>query len=351
MSKTVLWWGRFDTNYSRNRVVRRVLEALDWRIREFHPVFSRLGDWEAAGRGIATPDLVWVPCFRQRDIAAARRWSARRGIPLLTDPLISAWDKQVFERARFSADSPRSQRLLQWESGLLQSADIVLADTPAHADFFARTLGVPQEKLHVVYVGAEKSLFKPLPVAPKPPGHPLDVLFFGSFIGLQGADTIVRAARLDHSGKIRWTLVGQGPEKARCQEIAHGTAHIQFADWMPYEKLPQRICEADVVLGIFGNSDKAGRVIPNKVFQALACGKNVITRDAEAYPEALSKSTGHGLVWVPPNNPEALLQAVAARVADHHPTKNLDYQAYTTYQQYFGANIITTQVAQALASV
>lgn len=97
--KRVLWWGRFDPGYSRNRVYQTLFRELGWEVDYFFvKVWPRLGDVEAFFRGLGKrpkPDLVWVPVARQRDIAAACRWAHRRGIKVVFDPMISAWDKKV----------------------------------------------------------------------------------------------------------------------------------------------------------------------------------------------------------------------------------------------------------------
>jgi glycosyltransferase involved in cell wall biosynthesis len=68
------------------------------------------------------------------------------------------------------------------------------------------------------------------------------------------------------------------------------------------------MARSDVCLGIFGTSQKAARVIPNKVFDALACARAVITRDSPAVRELLTPSTE---VFVcTPGDPEALADAV-----------------------------------------
>lgn len=105
---SVLWWGRFDPGYSRNRVLRKLLVEIGWQVKDFHPKLAAVADWEAWLLRIPKPDLVWVPCFRQRDLAAASRWARRHGIPLVFDPLISAYDKQVDERGKLKAEIGRA---------------------------------------------------------------------------------------------------------------------------------------------------------------------------------------------------------------------------------------------------
>ena len=347
--KTVLWWGRFDPDYSRNRVLRQAYAALGWEIVDFHPRFSLLADIEARLRPPARADLVHVPCFRQRDIAAARRYVQRRDIPLLIDPLISAYDKQVFERGKFAPASVRARRLLQRERDLFQGADIVLADTSEHLHFFADTLGVDRGRAHVVYVGAEESMFRPQ--APRPPHDPVEVLFYGSFIALQGPEVIVAAARRYTGPAIRWVLLGDGPLRAACQQAAQGLAQIAFEDWLPYPQLPARIHEADILLGVFGTSPKTQRVIPNKVFQALACGKPLVTCAAPAYPEVVRSATDGGIAWVPAGDAGALAEAVAALARSPQQLVTQGARARATYERNFSAAVMRAQLQAALATV
>jgi glycosyltransferase involved in cell wall biosynthesis len=344
----VLWWGRFDPNYSRNRVLRTLLADLGLQVRDFHPQFSGLADWEARLRGIQRPALVWVPCFRQRDIDAASRWARRHDVPLLIDPLISAYDKQVDERRKLTAESPKAKRLLAWESKRYRLADRVLADTPAHADYFMQVLGVAPSRLAVVYVGAEAALFKPMPRQPRPAGAPLEILFYGSFIPLQGPQVVIDAARLYAGPPVRWALLGKGPLRAQCEEKAHGLSNVQFEEWLPYAALPDRIRQADILLGIFGATPKAGRVIPNKVYQSLACGRVVVTRFSSAYPEKLVAADDSGLVWTRAGDAQSLADAIAHLAADAGSLDRLGEAAAHTSQQFFSESALRQQLCQAL---
>jgi len=347
--KTVLWWGRFDPDYSRNRILRQTYAALGWRIVDFHPLFGQLGDAEALLRQPPPADLVHVPCFRQRDMAAAARYARRQCLPLLIDPLISAYDKQIHERGRFLADSARGRWLLRTERRLFAGADRVLADTPEHARFFTKTLGVDSEKVSIVYVGAEEPLFSPAP-APAIDAE-LEVLFYGSFIPLQGPEVIVQAARLYHGVPVRWTLLGQGPLRADCQRRARGLRNVHFENRIPYRDLPARIHRAHILLGVFGATAKAGRVVPNKVFQALACGRPLVTRRAPAYPDELLASADSGIVWVPAADAAALAAAVSTLAGQADRLGAAGKAARSSYEFYFSTDRVRTQLQAALAAL
>ena len=161
MCRRVLWWGRFDPGYSRNRVYISLFRKLGWEVDFFFvKVWPRFGDVEAFFRGLqfrAKPDLVWVPVARQRDVLAACRWAHRRGIPVIFDPMISAWDKKVLEQLKWKAEEPRAKKLLAREKRMMAAPDIVCWDTSCHVDFCAQYLDVPRERLRVLLTGTDES--------------------------------------------------------------------------------------------------------------------------------------------------------------------------------------------------
>jgi glycosyltransferase involved in cell wall biosynthesis len=66
------------------------------------------------------------------------------------------------------------------------------------------------------------------------------------------------------------------------------------------------LSEADVIFGVFGDSEKTNRVIPNKIFQGLAIGKPVITKDTGSVRALFSDDD---LVLVE-NTPQAIAAAI-----------------------------------------
>jgi glycosyltransferase involved in cell wall biosynthesis len=69
-----------------------------------------------------------------------------------------------------------------------------------------------------------------------------------------------------------------------------------------------------VCLGIFGTSEKARRVVPNKIFQAMAVGRPIVTADTPAIRELLVHER-EGLL-VPAGDPDALAAALVRLAGD-----------------------------------
>ncbi len=347
--RQVLWWSRSGREYSRDRIVRHAFEQLGWQILDFTPLLSALGDWQAWLQRVRSPALVWVPCFRHKDAAAAVRWASARHVPVVFDPLISAYDKQVFEQARFAEDSAAAHRLLKWEAALMQRFDAVIADTHCHADFFRASFGLPDSQVSIIPVGAEKDLFTPQPLAAA--RQPVRVLFLGSFIGLQGPEVIAAAARL--VPEVHWTFLGDGPLKPSCEQLCRDLTNVTFTPWVPYAELPAHISAADILLGVFGASQKAGRVIPNKVYQALATGRVVVTQESAAYPAELLQhpAAESGLRFIAPGSPLALASAVRELAGAPETLPELGRHARKSYDRFFGPESVVASLNEVITAL
>lgn len=258
-------------------------------------------------------DLVLVSYPGHADIWFARAVTLLRRKPLVWDAFISAFDTVVGDRKMVTAKSLMGRLAFVLDRIACRFSDLVLLDTGAHADYFARTFAVRREKVVDVPVGAEDNFHAFAHNAPAPgPRANFSVLFYGKFIPLHGISTILEASRLlAQVPDIHITLVGDGQMAGETADWIERNqpANLSWQRWVPYNELPGFIARFHVGLGIFSCGDKAGRVIPNKVYQMLACGLPVITRTS-APMEALAASGRDGIVTVPAGDAPALAAAI-----------------------------------------
>jgi glycosyltransferase involved in cell wall biosynthesis len=310
----VLYFGTYERDYPRNAQVISALRAAGVDVVERHvPVWEtrahkwRAGTGAAARLALAQARLLHRPAKAfdalivgypgHLDLAAARR--AARGRPVVFNPLVSAYDTLVDDRRRFRPGSLAARALAAIDRHALRAADLVVADTEANASYLASLAGIPRERVKVCLVGAEERVFGP----GWQPAQRFTVLFVGKLIPLHGLETVLAAARI--AGELAFKIVGSGQLEPLLREAS---ANVEKMPWIEYERLPAELHAAGCALGIFGTSAKARRVIPNKVFQALACGVAVVTADTPAARELLAD--GDSALLVPPGDPEALAAAI-----------------------------------------
>ena len=311
-------------------------------------VSPRFGDVEAFLRGLwrrPKPDLVWVPVCRQRDILAACRWAKRRGVKVLFDPMISAWDKKVLEQRKWKADEPRAKRLHALETRMMNAPDFVTWDTSCHVDFCAEQFGVPRERMAPLFTGTDEKVFRPLDVLPPDDGL-FHVLYHGAYLPLHGTGVIVEAARMTQGLPISWDFLGWGAYKAETEAKAAGLKNVRFLDKVPYEKVPEVISAHDVVLGVFGTTAKAARVIGNKVYECMACRRPTINEFCTGYPPEAADCPA--IKFIPPGDPAALVAAVEAYRADWARRDDYFAAARDFFERHLSMDVVKRQLAAIL---
>jgi len=343
----VIAWGSYDESKPRVRLLLAELRARGVLQAEINmPVWSAIRDKAVAGSGrimkallrlIASYPRALVRLARQPgqgvvllpypaipDIFAAWPIARFRGHRIAIDAFISLYDTMVSDRRMLRPDGIRASLIWGIEWLALRLADIIIVDTDQSGDFYAREFGIPRDRLHTVLVGAEDAFWN-IRGAPPPPDEALaplavgqdlpTVLFYGQLIPLHGLDTILDAVRRPAEEPFQWLLIGRGQEEPKLREFLDKrvSAKVTWLPWVDYEKLPAVIAAANVALGIFGTSDKAARVVPNKVFQVLATGTPLITRDSPAVRE-LAQEFPEAIRTVPAGDGAALARAVCAAI-------------------------------------
>lgn len=353
----VCYFGTYERDYPRNRVMIQALQAVGIEVAECHrPLWEKTRHkfgkflsplsllrlafqalWvylrlTARYFSIGPSDAVIVGYIGQLDMILAwllTRLPRRR---LLFNPMVSIYETLIEDRRERSERSLLG-RLSRWADWIAcRLSDGVILDTDQNIQYFCRMFGLPRERFHRVFIGADERHFRPIRRTKS--DATFQVLFYGKLIPLHGIETVLGAAHLLRSQPmIRFEVIGSGQlsDSVAAQARRLGLQNVRFVDWVDYEKLQERIAQSDLCLGIFSGGPKAGRVIPNKVYQALAMAKPVLTRDSDAIRELFPD--GKGIYLVPPADPQALADAIlrifreptkAAETAEH------GYRVFTT---------------------
>ena len=351
---TACLFGTYVGPHSANRLLRLALAGAGWDVVDCHaPLWEdtrdkdaryfasgslvRLGvRWARAMRGVVRrwralggpPPLVVVGFGGQLDVLLARRVCRPRA-GLVFAPLVSLTETLVEDRRIFPAGGMRARAVAALDRATWRAADVTLADTAAHARYLVE-LGAPRERVAVWHLGVEPEF---LPARAARPA-PRRVLFYGRHLPLHGVETIVDAAgRL--AGRADFELIGGGPERAAAEARAQRIgAQVRWRDDVPLTSLPGELATASVVLGAFGAGRKAAVVVPNKVWQAAAVGRPLVTRKGPALREVLRP--GDHCVTCPAADPEALAAAVAALLDDQRSAEEMGRAARAHVLDEFG---------------
>ncbi|MCL1870970.1 MAG: glycosyltransferase [Promicromonosporaceae bacterium] len=257
-----------------------------------------VGGAARARRAHGAPRAVVVGYMGHFDVLLARVVYPRTTIVL--DHLIFAGDTATDR----GAAGLRVRLLRSLDRLAIRCADVVVTDTEEHRQMLpdgARGLVVP--------VGAPAAWFDAGDRRASFVDGPLRVAFFGLYTPLQGAPVIGEALRLasERGVELEVTMVGTGQDLAATKAATGDLPHVSWLDWVAPDQLPALVADHDVCLGIFSDTPKGLRVVPNKVYQGIAAGCVVVTSDTA--PQR--RQVGEHAELVHPADPAALAERLA----------------------------------------
>jgi glycosyltransferase involved in cell wall biosynthesis len=242
-------------------------------------------------------------------------------------------------------------RLVHWlEDKTLNTAGVVLIDTPRQKLKLVDQYALNAERVWVVPVGVNETLWTPveLPLL----GDSFEVLFYGTFIPLHGIDVIVEAARIlqDLDESVRITLVGTGQTADSIAQQLESIG-LQNVSWnrtlVEPRELRRYMQSSHCILGIFGCSDKSASVVPYKAYQAMAANHILITRAGPAMDDLLAGTQPvAGLSLVSPGDPQDLAEAILEAKSNYD-----DLRVSSKTRELYDARLSNAVIKQKLSRI
>jgi colanic acid biosynthesis glycosyl transferase WcaI len=179
------------------------------------------------------------------------------------------------------------------------------------------------------------------------------VMFAGNLGYIAVLDTVLDAAKLlSNDPNIIFLIVGEGNAKAALVERAEmmGLNNVRFLPTQPKEVLPEMLGAADVSL-VTLNRHLGELNVPSKTYSIMASGRPVLAsvpHDSEIARLIQEADCG---VWVPPEDPECLAQAVQSLSKQPELLERLGANGRNYVAAHFDRRLVITRYHQLLHQV
>ncbi len=338
----VCYFGIYNPAYNRNRVLISGLKANNIEVIECNSRekgFKKYLDLIKKYFQIKKDYDFMIVAFPGYQAVVLAKLLTRKKI--IFDAFTSLYDSMVDDRKLVKRASLKA--LYYWVLDYLSCrlADKILLDTVENIKYFVKKFKIRKEKFIRVFVGADNSL-KNIKLENGKNSKFL-VHFHGSYIPLQGMEVIIGAIRkLEDVSEISFNIIGS-KIKEKYENCA--CKNVNFIDNMKYEELFKYIYKADLCLGIFGNTEKAQRVIANKIYEAILCKKPVLTMDSLAIKELFED--GKNIILCN-NNSEDLARKIRFLFLNNKLRLKIKNNVQTIYNEKLTPYIIVKDLIKSL---
>ena len=253
------------------------------------------------------------------DIMIIPRWRGGLAIPLAKiisrKPIVyfvysSQYDILFTDRQTFKPNSFMGKFITLWYKWSMKFSNIIIKESNADIEYNSKQFGIDKKKFRRLFLSADEDLFPACSF--KAPEEVFVILYFGTFIPLHGTEVIIESAKiLSENRDIIFKFIGDDPQKKLIENLAkkYNLKNVKFLGFVDQETLANNIKKSDVCLGIFGDVDRAYRVITNKVYQILCSQKPLITMESEVIRE-IDLVNEKNCILIPANNPKKLAEAI-----------------------------------------
>ncbi len=284
---TICYFGDYNPNYPRNRVLLKGFCESGIEVLECHSDKRGFGlYWELFWKHWKIRkkyDVLIVAQSFTSDLARFARLISNKKI--VWDAFYSFYDRDIFGDGSIVPKGFRQKAHWRAEKRCCRAADLILLDTDENIKYFSEEYGIAEAKFRKVLAGADISR---IPPRGKAGTNKFLIHFHGNYSLLQGVKYIVGAAKiLEGCLDTRLDLIGSGQTFVDDKRLAYSynLKNVKFIEEADEQKILDLAEEADVCLGVFGDTPRTKRVIPKKVFEAIALRKPVISANTPAMRE------------------------------------------------------------------
>ena len=345
----ICYFGIYDPEYSRNKILISGLRQNGIEVTECvsrKKGFSKYFDLIKKHRAIKNNYDVIIVGFPGFQSVILAKFITKR--PIIFNAFVYMYDSIVLDRAQVRRGSLKALYFWCLDKISMSISDVVLFDTEEHIKFVSREFNIKHRKFKRIFLGTDTLVFYP---REKPQSDLFKVVFYGHYIPLQGTEYIVKAAKLLEGNKdIVFEIIGGGKGKEKMLDLAKslGLKNIDFTENVSLVELAERMSSADVCLGIFGDTGKTMRVIPNKVYDSMALSRPLITADTPAIRELFGPEE---VFFTKTASPESIAEAILKVKSDRENAKAVAKRGFDKFTRTVGVEALGLELKKIIESL
>jgi len=258
---------------------------------------------------------------------------------IIFDAFTSLYLTNVEDRKNCSSKSFKAKYYKFLDRFSCKLADLVLLDTTAQINYYIKQFGLPKDKFLRVFISADDEVYFPIKLKEN---KKFIVHWHGHIVPFHSVETIIHTAKLlkEHPD-IEFQIITRFNNKYKKIKNLAESLHLKNIKFYPetsYPGIARSINNSDVCLGVFGNNKKAQVVIPNKIIEAVACAKPVITGKQEVLFELFEDNKN--ILMVAPESGKELANKILELKKDPELMQKIGQNSYKLFTKKLKSEIV-----------
>ncbi|WP_069133157.1 glycosyltransferase family protein [Rhodohalobacter halophilus] len=262
---------------------------------------------------------------------------------IITDFYISLYDTLVHDRNQFGKNSWYAKKFLKKDQNSIKLANLLLFLNKTEAKYYLDILNLEEKNYKIVPLCVEnKKKCKLRYYRNENNDNVFNICWWGNYIPLHGLDKIIEAASiLNEQYELKFHLYLFGTDEIQSKPYNKKIKELKLVNLATIYndktfnngKLePFLVNNCSLVLGNFGNSDKARNVLVNKLIDGVAMKAPVLTGESKAPKEFFPRDS----IYYSNNTAESIALNIfkISQIKRDQIMKIVEYN-YEIYNQYF----------------
>lgn len=269
---------------------------------------------------------------------------------IIYNAFLSVYERMIISRKSASPFSIKAIYYWLIDFMAVHLSDLIRLESNSQADYFKKLFQVSQKKLYRSWVGVDEDNFFYDSTIPK--FDVFTVLFRGQLMPEAGAEYVIEATKILEDKNIKFIMIGGGMLSEKIQQLLDKlkpTNLIYVNDYVPYDKLREKMQRCHLSLGQLSDHDRLTRTTPLKMFESLAMKLPYLTAPNKGILELLK--AGETCITCQSANADSLAEKILWARDNPKKLERIAQNGYQLYQDQLRSRILAKNLLDKITQV